>query len=94
MVNGKSALAAGELWRFGQLMMLNQKLLNGLLLSTARLEEMCQAAERAGALGAKLTGGGGGGCMIALCENAAQAQAVQAAIAALGRETFIAEVSA
>jgi mevalonate kinase len=94
VANGKSALASGELWRFGQLMVLNQKLLAGLLVSTARLEEMCQVAIAAGALGAKLTGGGGGGCMIALCESAAQAEAVQAAIVALGRNAFIAEVSA
>jgi mevalonate kinase len=94
VINGKSALAAGELWRFGQLMILNQKLLNALLLSTVRLEEMCQAAQQAGALGAKLTGGGGGGCMIALCEHMAAADAVKDALAALGREAFIAEVGA
>jgi mevalonate kinase len=92
VVNGKSALVAGELWRLGQLMVLNQKLLNTLMLSTVRLEEMCQAAEQAGALGAKLTGGGGGGCMIALCEEAAQAERVQQALAAIGRSSFIAEV--
>jgi mevalonate kinase len=94
VVNGRSALQSGELWRFGQLMVLNQKLLSALLVSTARLEEMCQVAIAAGALGAKLTGAGGGGCMIALCENTAQAEAVQSALAALGRSAFIAEVSA
>ena len=92
VTNGKSALQSGELWRFGQLMTLNQKLLNGLMLSTTRLEEMCQAADKAGELGAERTGGGGGGCMIALCEGAAQAQAVQSALTALGCEAFIAEV--
>jgi mevalonate kinase len=91
--NGKTALETGELWRLGQLMTLNQKLLNTLLLSTARLEEMCQVAEKTGALGAKLTGGGGGGCMIALCENAEQAEPVKAALGALGREAFVAEVA-
>jgi mevalonate kinase len=94
VANGKSALEKGELWRLGQLMVLNQKLLVTLLLSTARLEEMCQAAEAAGALGAKLTGGGGGGCMIALCEHAGAAERVQAAIAALRREAFVTEVGA
>lgn len=94
VANGKSALQSGELWRFGQLMVLNQRLLAALLVSTARLEEMCQVAIAAGALGAKLTGGGGGGCMIALCENMAQAEAVKAELVALGRNAFIAEVSA
>jgi mevalonate kinase len=74
-------------------MVLNQKLLNTLLLSTARLEEMCEAAEAAGALGAKLTGGGGGGCMIALCEHAAQAERVQGALGELAAKSFIVEVS-
>jgi len=92
--NGKTALETGELWRLGQLMTLNQTLLNTLLLSTTRLEVMCRAAHHAGALGAKLTGGGGGGCMIALCESAEQAEPVRAALIALGHETFIAEVSA
>jgi mevalonate kinase len=90
--NGKSALVAGELWRLGQLMVLNQKLLSTLMLSTSRLEQMCQAAEDAGALGAKLTGGGGGGCMIALCEHAAQAERVQAALTELSAKSFVVEV--
>jgi mevalonate kinase len=64
------------------------------LLSTARLEEMCQAAEAEGALGAKLTGGGGGGCMIALCEHAEAAERVRAALAGLRREAFVTEVGA
>ncbi|MFI5306471.1 MAG: mevalonate kinase [Polyangiales bacterium] len=90
--NGRSALVAGELWRLGQLMVLNQKLLSTLMLSTSRLEEMCEVAENAGALGAKLTGGGGGGCMIALCEHVAQAERVQAALAELSAKSFVAEV--
>jgi mevalonate kinase len=92
--NAKGALAQGELWRLGQLMTLNQKLLNTLLLSTPRLEEMCSAADAAGALGSKLTGGGGGGCMIALCEHAESASKVQRALHRLGRDSFITEVGA
>lgn len=94
VINAKSALANGELGRLGQLMTLNHKLLNTMLLSTPRLEEMCSAAEGAGALGAKLTGGGGGGCMIALCEHAEAASSVQRALSELGRESFVAEVGA
>jgi len=94
VTNGRSALQTGELWRLGQLMILNQKLLSSMMLSTSRLSEMCQAAEQAGALGAKLTGGGGGGCMIALCEHAAAAERVQHALEAIGREAFIAELGA
>jgi mevalonate kinase len=92
--NGQHALERGELRALGQLLTLNHKLLTTLLLSTTRLEQMCQAADAAGALGSKLTGGGGGGCMIALVEDEAAAQRVLAALRALGREAFIAEVAA
>ena len=92
VVNARSALQTGEGSRLGQLMSLNQKLLSTMLLSTSQLEEMCQAAEKAGALGAKLTGGGGGGCMIALVEHAPQAAAIVAALEALGRRAFPVEV--
>jgi mevalonate kinase len=91
--SGQRAVERGALRDLGQLFTLNQKLLNTLLLSTSRLEEMCQAADAAGALGSKLTGGGGGGCMIALVQDQASAERVLAALRALGREAFTAEVS-
>lgn len=64
--NGALALSAGDLRAFGELMNLNQSLLAGLMVSTERLETLCAAARDAGAFGAKLTGAGGGGCVIAL----------------------------
>lgn len=87
--NGKSALERGDLVSLGQLMELNQKLLVTLVLSTPRLEEMCTAAVMAGALGSKLTGGGGGGCMIALVSDPESGKAVQRALQKLGREAFV-----
>lgn len=90
--NGKSALEAGERERFGQLMDLNQTLLNSLMLSTNTLEEMCQLARAAGALGAKLTGGGGGGCMIALGRDAESAESIASALRARWQEAFVVEV--
>ena len=47
----------------------NQGLLNTLQVSTPELERMIHVARDAGAFGAKLTGAGGGGCMIALTED-------------------------
>lgn len=94
VLNARAALQSGEASRLGQLMTLNQKLLSAMLLSTSALEEMCRAAEEAGALGAKLTGGGGGGCMIALVEHPAQTTNVLAALQRLGRQAFLTEVSA
>jgi hydroxymethylglutaryl-CoA reductase len=67
------AIKKSELERLGELMNVCQGLLNGLQVSSWELEEMIQIARENGALGAKLTGGGGGGSMIALCpDNAAK----------------------
>ena len=43
--------------------------LNALRVSSRELETLVQIAREHGALGAKLTGGGGGGSIIALCPN-------------------------
>jgi mevalonate kinase len=92
--NGRLALEAGDLRALGQLMDLDQSLLSSLMLSTARLEELCAAARETGALGAKLTGAGGGGCMIALVPDDASAERVRNALASLGASPFVAEVHA
>ena len=44
----------------------NQRHLEALEVSCPEIERMCALAREAGAVGAKLTGGGGGGCVIAL----------------------------
>ena len=92
--NARAALTAGDHARLGQLMDLNQTLLTSLLLSTAKLEQMCQLARSAGALGAKLTGGGGGGCMIALAADATATLPIVRALSDAGFTAFAVEVSA
>jgi len=52
--------------RTGELMNENHKLLQELGVSTEKLDAMCLAAVTAGSYGAKLSGAGGGDCMIAL----------------------------
>jgi len=67
------AIRRYDLERLGYLMNVCHGLLNSLQVSSWELEELIQIARENGALGAKLTGGGGGGSMIALCpENAEQ----------------------
>ncbi len=57
----------GRLKEVGGLMDINQGLLEAMGVSTEELNELIYAARGAGkALGAKLTGAGGGGCMISL----------------------------
>jgi mevalonate kinase len=91
--SARGALEVGDHTRLGQLMDCNQELLDTLLLSTAKLEAMCQLARQAGALGAKLTGGGGGGSMIALAGDRRQADAITQALSARGFAAFVVEVS-
>jgi mevalonate kinase len=88
VMNGKLALEMGDLKGLGQLMTMNHKLLSALMLSTDALEEMIAAATGAGALGAKVTGAGGGGCMVALVENDTQKEAVMSALRGLGRTVY------
>jgi mevalonate kinase len=92
--NARAALETGDHGRLGQLMDLNQTLLNSLMLSTTKLEQMCQLTRQAGALGAKLTGGGGGGCMIALASDAAASERIVRALLDAGYAAFAVEVSA
>lgn len=67
--NARLALEAGDVRALGKLMDLNHMVLSGLFLSTEGIETACAAARAAGALGAKLTGAGGGGAVIALVED-------------------------
>jgi mevalonate kinase len=91
--NAKLAIEAGDLVGLGKLMDLNQMLLAGLMLSTEQLEQLCHIARGAGALGAKLTGKGGGGAVIALAEGEDAAAPVLAAWRAAGYEGFCTKVS-
>ena len=68
-VQAIEALKKNDLERLGELMNVCQGLLNGIQVSSWELEELIQVARENGALGAKLTGGGGGGSMIALCPD-------------------------
>jgi mevalonate kinase len=86
--DGKDALEHGELEKLGRLMDHNHQLLTSLMLSTATLEEMIDAAMAAGALGAKVTGAGGGGCMVALVADDAGRQKVGDALRALGKPVY------
>jgi len=66
---GEEALVEGDLEELGRLMNFNHGLLEALGVSSRSLDAMVWAARDAGALGAKLTGAGGGGCIVALDET-------------------------
>jgi len=66
---GAKALVAKEYGKLGSLMNLCHGLLNAIQVSTPDLENMVSIARQHGALGAKLTGAGGGGSIVALCPD-------------------------
>jgi len=65
-VAGRSALEAGNLVEVGELMNENHRILQEIGVSCVELDRLVDVARKQGAIGAKLTGGGGGGCMVAL----------------------------
>lgn len=75
---GLDALRQGDLERLGLLMNLAHGLLHALGVSTEALDRGCHRARAAGALGAKLTGAGGGGCLVALVREPDEAAVTQA----------------
>lgn len=83
------ALKDNDLETLGELLNINHALLYGLGVSDDSLEWLISAARKAGALGAKLTGAGGGGCMIALTRSE-EIEKVVEAIQRAGGRPFIA----
>ena len=69
-VAGARLLEAQDYNELGLLMNICQGLLNAIGVSTPELESMVSIARAAGAVGAKLTGAGGGGSIVALCPGA------------------------
>lgn len=67
--DARGAIEQGNLARLGELFDLNQELLVRLGVSSAPLQELVESARAAGALGAKLSGGGRGGNVIALVDE-------------------------
>lgn len=88
VLEAEKAIAAHDLELLGELMNINQGLLNALQVSSWELEELIEVARKNGALGAKLTGGGGGGSMVALCPD--NQERVAEAMRRAGYKTFCA----
>eukprot|EP00667_Euglena_gracilis_P015639 EG_transcript_16291 len=89
---GRAALVAGQAEEVGKLMDLNHEILaRDLGVSHPKLNRLVDAARRAGALGAKMSGGGKGGIMVALV-TADTKEKVAAAITEAGGQPFIVQV--
>lgn len=86
VLKAKEALNQGDWKKIGGLMNKNQKLLEGLGVSTLKLEKLIKAAINAGAWGAKLSGAGGGDCIVAVCPPQKQKAIEQVLVKAGGKK--------
>ena len=89
---GRKALEVYDLRKVGELMNENHSLLQQIEVSSKELDLMVDLARKQGAFGAKLTGGGGGGCMIALTPGKDLQGKVASAIKNLGFEVLSTKV--
>ncbi len=88
----RNSIESGKTKELGMLMNQNHTVLQELTVSSPELDKLVSAARTAGALGAKLSGGGRGGNMIALVEPS-QAEAVaQSLVDAGAKNTIITQV--
>jgi len=90
---GKKAILLKDYEVLGDLMNLNQKLLEKLGVSITKLDLMIKAALGAGAWGAKLSGAGKGDCMVALVPEEKR-EAVSKTITEAGGEVVEVEMGA
>jgi mevalonate kinase len=91
-VAGAEAMRQGDKAALGALMNRAQEILAGLGVSTPDIDRLCEIARASGALGAKLTGAGGGGAVIAIGASPEAEDAVLAAWRAAGFDGFVCHV--
>lgn len=84
----EKALREGDDEDLGTLMYQNHELLQRLGVSHPKLDHLVEAARRAGALGAKLTGAGGGGCIIALAHSISSRDRISRVLTKEGGTTY------
>ena len=87
---GWECICRGDTDKLGKLMKQNQQCLQKLEVSCSEIESVCEACYKSGAIGAKLTGAGGGGCVIALAPG--KESDVQRACKKIGFDSFIARI--
>lgn len=86
----QSALKLNEVEKLGAILLAAHQQLQRLQVSDHKLDQLVETAMANDALGAKLTGGGRGGCMFALVKTSAQARRLADALIEAGaRKTWL-----
>ncbi|MCF8262113.1 MAG: hypothetical protein K9J12_15155 [Melioribacteraceae bacterium] len=76
---------------FGALLSEQHEILSGTLkISTPKIDRMIETALAKGALGAKINGSGGGGCMFAYAPD--NAEEIKSALEVISKETFVVSI--
>jgi len=91
-ITGEELVVKKEYESIGQLMNINQGLLDAIGVSSSELANLIYTARNSGAYSAKITGAGGGGCMIALTRPS-DVERVASAITQAGGEAIITKVT-
>ncbi len=89
----RRSIESGKPELLGELMDQNHILLQQLKVSSPELDKLVTAARDAGALGAKLSGGGRGGNMIALVEKEKAESVSHALLSAGAKRTIVTEIA-
>ena len=90
---GRRSIESGRTEMLGELMDHNHAFLQELTVSSPELDVLVEAARKAGALGAKMSGGGRGGNMIALVDPAQAGSVAGALMSAGAKRTIVTEVA-
>src|SRR5699024_1100911 len=80
----RELIQKNKLEEVGAVMTEAHRLLADLTVSNEKLDQLVEKALESGALGAKLTGGGRGGCMISLASSSKEAERVSKALLKAG----------
>lgn len=92
VLTARQAIESGHPEKLGPLMNENHQLLGELSVSSIELDRLVDAARRAGALGAKLSGAGRGGNMIALAAADTPSEVIEALETAGATNTIITKI--
>lgn len=87
-----TAIESGKFDKIGELMNENQIILQQIGISHQKVSEIIDICSKAGAIGAKITGAGGGGVVIALAASKQESTKIASHIKAAGYQSFEVEI--
>lgn len=88
-IEGKKAIENNELKKIGELMNINQGLLDSINVNSKNLSNLVYKTRLLGSFGSKITGSGGGGCVISLFDNNVDKEKIVNYFNSIGYSSFI-----